>query len=133
MSSTIWDMAKTVEATMSEAKAELAGKPSLVELAAESRNGSRIAVRRSRRLSARTATPVDLVIDASVAVEFLLGRRSTVDAVTAELSGALDEALHAPELIEPETLQPLSGGWSGAARSAVLTPSARSPSSMNCV
>lgn len=45
-----------------------------------------------------------MVVDASVVVEFLLGRRSIVEALTAELSGALDEALHAPELIEPEAL-----------------------------
>ncbi len=50
-----------------------------------------------------------IVTDASTVVEFLLGRRSTVEAVTAELTGALDEALHAPELIEPEALNALRG------------------------
>ncbi len=48
-----------------------------------------------------------IVVDASVLVEFLLGRRGTVEAITRELSGALDEALHAPELIEPEALNAL--------------------------
>ena len=48
-----------------------------------------------------------IVVDASVLVEFLLGRRQVLEAVTRELSGALDEALHAPELIEPEALNAL--------------------------
>jgi predicted nucleic acid-binding protein len=48
-----------------------------------------------------------IVIDASLLVEFLLGRRGTIEAITRELSGALDEALHAPELIEPEVLNAL--------------------------
>ena len=48
-----------------------------------------------------------IVIDASVLVEFLLGREKTIEAVTRELSGALEEALHAPELIEPEALNAL--------------------------
>ena len=48
-----------------------------------------------------------IVVDASVAVEFLLGRSSAVEAITTELTGALDEALHAPELIEPEVLNAL--------------------------
>jgi predicted nucleic acid-binding protein len=48
-----------------------------------------------------------IVVDASVLVEFLLGRRQVLEAVTRELSGALDEALHAPELVEPEALNAL--------------------------
>jgi predicted nucleic acid-binding protein len=48
-----------------------------------------------------------IVVDASVLVEFLLGRRPVIEAVTGELSGTLDEALHAPELIEPEALNAL--------------------------
>lgn len=48
-----------------------------------------------------------IVVDASVLVEFLLGRRQVLEAITRELSGALDEALHAPELIEPEALNAL--------------------------
>lgn len=48
-----------------------------------------------------------IVVDASVLVEFLLGRPQVLEAVTRELSGALDEALHAPELIEPEALNAL--------------------------
>ena len=48
-----------------------------------------------------------IVVDASVLVEFLLGRRQVLEAVTRELSGALDEVLHAPELIEPEALNAL--------------------------
>ena len=54
----------------------------------------------------KTATLVDRR-DASVLVEFLLGRAEVLEAVSRELSGALDEALHAPELIEPETLNAL--------------------------
>jgi hypothetical protein len=34
-----------------------------------------------------------IVVDASVVVEFLLGRSSVVEAITGELTGALDEAL----------------------------------------
>jgi predicted nucleic acid-binding protein len=48
-----------------------------------------------------------IVVDASVLVEFLLGRRHVLAAVTHELSGELDEALHAPELIEPEAMNAL--------------------------
>lgn len=48
-----------------------------------------------------------IVADASVVVEFLLGRARTIEAITRELSGARDEALHAPELIEPEALNSL--------------------------
>jgi predicted nucleic acid-binding protein len=48
-----------------------------------------------------------IVIDASILVEFLLGRPQAIQAVTRELSGALDEALHAPELIELEALNAL--------------------------
>lgn len=48
-----------------------------------------------------------IVVDASTLVEFLLGRPEVIEAVTRELSGALDEALHAPELIEPEVLNAL--------------------------
>jgi hypothetical protein len=44
-----------------------------------------------------------------VVVEFLLGRGATVTALTAELTGARDEALHAPDLIEPESLKALRG------------------------
>lgn len=50
-----------------------------------------------------------IVVDASVVVEFLLGRGATVTALTAELTGARDEALHAPDLIEPEALNALRG------------------------
>ncbi|MEA2213661.1 MAG: hypothetical protein QOF83_3609 [Solirubrobacteraceae bacterium] len=67
-----------------------------------------------------------IVIDASAAVEFLLGRISAVEAITAELTGAQDEALHAPELIEPEALNALrrlerSGAISGAQADLAVT------------
>jgi predicted nucleic acid-binding protein len=48
-----------------------------------------------------------IVVDASVLTDFLLGRASTVEAVLAELDGHEHEPLHAPELIEPETLNAL--------------------------
>ena len=48
-----------------------------------------------------------IVVDASVVVEFLLGRSSVVEAVLAELTEAADEALHAPELVDPEALNAL--------------------------
>jgi predicted nucleic acid-binding protein len=48
-----------------------------------------------------------IVTDASVVVEFLLGRARIIGSLTRELSGARDEALHALELIEPEALNSL--------------------------
>ena len=48
-----------------------------------------------------------MVIDASVLTDFLLGRPQTLDALDAELAGHEHEPLHAPELIEPETLNAL--------------------------
>jgi predicted nucleic acid-binding protein len=48
-----------------------------------------------------------IVIDASALAELLLGRRDALDAVAEALDGDADQSLHAPELIEPETLQAL--------------------------
>jgi predicted nucleic acid-binding protein len=48
-----------------------------------------------------------IVIDASVLTDFLLGRPQALDTLSAELTGREQEALHAPELIEPETLNAL--------------------------
>jgi predicted nucleic acid-binding protein len=48
-----------------------------------------------------------IVVDASVLTDFLLGRPETLDAVVDALSGREHEPLHAPELIEPETLNAL--------------------------
>jgi predicted nucleic acid-binding protein len=48
-----------------------------------------------------------IVIDASVLTDFLLGRREALSAVESELAGREHEPLHAPELIEPETLNAL--------------------------
>jgi predicted nucleic acid-binding protein len=48
-----------------------------------------------------------IVVDASVLIDFLLGRPQTVRAVERELAGREHEPLHAPELIEPETLNVL--------------------------
>jgi predicted nucleic acid-binding protein len=48
-----------------------------------------------------------IVVDASVLTDFLLGRRPTIDALEDALAGADQEPLHAPDLIEPETLNAL--------------------------
>jgi predicted nucleic acid-binding protein len=48
-----------------------------------------------------------IVIDASVLVDFLIGRPQAVDAVERALAGREHEPLHAPDLIEPETLNAL--------------------------
>lgn len=50
-----------------------------------------------------------IVIDASVLADFLLGRAETLDAVERELAGHEHEPLHAPDLIELETLNALRG------------------------
>jgi predicted nucleic acid-binding protein len=50
-----------------------------------------------------------IVVDASVLADFLLGRPQAVDALARELEGREHEPLHAPELIEPETLSALRG------------------------
>jgi predicted nucleic acid-binding protein len=48
-----------------------------------------------------------IVVDASTLTDFLLGRPPAVEAVLAELAGHEHEPLHAPDLIEPETLNAL--------------------------
>jgi predicted nucleic acid-binding protein len=48
-----------------------------------------------------------IVVDASVLTDFLLGRAQTLRSVGRELAGHEHEPLHAPELIEPETLDAL--------------------------
>lgn len=48
-----------------------------------------------------------IVIDASALTDFLLGRREAVDTLERELEGREQEPLHAPELVEPETLNAL--------------------------
>ena len=48
-----------------------------------------------------------IVVDASALTDFLLGRPPTVETLMAELRGREHEPLHAPELIEPETLNAL--------------------------
>jgi predicted nucleic acid-binding protein len=48
-----------------------------------------------------------IVIDASVLTDFLLGRSQALAAVEREMAGREHEPLHAPELIEPETLNAL--------------------------
>ncbi len=48
-----------------------------------------------------------IVVDASVLTDFLLGRPQTLDALEGELAGREHEPMHAPELIEPETLNAL--------------------------
>jgi predicted nucleic acid-binding protein len=48
-----------------------------------------------------------IVVDASTLTDFLLGRPQALDAVDREMRGREHEPLHAPELIEPETLNAL--------------------------
>lgn len=48
-----------------------------------------------------------MVVDASVLTDFLLGRPQGIDALQRELTDHEHEPLHAPELIEPETLNAL--------------------------
>jgi predicted nucleic acid-binding protein len=48
-----------------------------------------------------------IVVDASVLTDFLLGRPQTMDALERELAGHEHEPMHAPDLIEPETLNAL--------------------------
>jgi predicted nucleic acid-binding protein len=48
-----------------------------------------------------------IVIDASVLTDFLLGRSQALVAVEREMAQREHEPLHAPELIEPETLNAL--------------------------
>jgi predicted nucleic acid-binding protein len=48
-----------------------------------------------------------IVVDASVLTDFLLGRASALDALEGELADREHEPVHAPELIEPETLNAL--------------------------
>jgi len=48
-----------------------------------------------------------IVVDASVLTDFLLGREQTLEAIERELAGREHEPMHAPELIEPETLNAL--------------------------
>ena len=48
-----------------------------------------------------------IVVDASVLVGVLVGRARAVEDVERELGGAMNEAFHAPDLIEPETLNTL--------------------------
>lgn len=48
-----------------------------------------------------------MVVDASVLTDFLLGRATALDALQHELAGHEHEPLHAPQLIEPETLNAL--------------------------
>lgn len=48
-----------------------------------------------------------IVVDASLLTDFLLGRRQAIVALEDALGGHDQQALHAPELIEPETLNAL--------------------------
>jgi predicted nucleic acid-binding protein len=48
-----------------------------------------------------------IIVDASVLTDFLPGRPQTVDALARELAGREHEPLHAPDLVEPETLNAL--------------------------
>jgi predicted nucleic acid-binding protein len=48
-----------------------------------------------------------IVVDASALTDFLLGRPQAVDTLERELAGREHEPLHAPELVEPETLNAL--------------------------
>lgn len=48
-----------------------------------------------------------IVIDASVLTDYLVGRREAVDAIAVVLDADPQQPLHAPEVVEPETLQAL--------------------------
>ena len=48
-----------------------------------------------------------IVIDASVLTDFLLGRSEAMEAIDRELAGHEHNPLHAPEVVEPETLNAL--------------------------
>jgi predicted nucleic acid-binding protein len=48
-----------------------------------------------------------IVVDASVLTDFLLGRPQAIDALERELAGHEHEPMHAPDVIEPETLNAL--------------------------
>jgi predicted nucleic acid-binding protein len=48
-----------------------------------------------------------IVVDASVLTDFLLGRPAALEAVERALGDDLQQPLHAPDLIEPETLNAL--------------------------
>jgi predicted nucleic acid-binding protein len=48
-----------------------------------------------------------IVVDASVLTDFLLGRTPALRAIGQQVAGHEHEPLHAPELIEPETLNAL--------------------------
>jgi predicted nucleic acid-binding protein len=48
-----------------------------------------------------------IVVDASVLTDFLLGRPQTMAALDLELAGHEHEPMHAPDLVEPETLNAL--------------------------
>jgi predicted nucleic acid-binding protein len=50
-----------------------------------------------------------IVVDASVLTDFLLGRPPAMNAVLEALEAREQEPLHAPDLIEPETLNALRG------------------------
>lgn len=50
-----------------------------------------------------------IVVDAGVVVDFLMGRQPALQGIAAALTGREQEALHAPELIEPEVLNALRG------------------------
>jgi predicted nucleic acid-binding protein len=55
-----------------------------------------------------------IVVDASILTDFLLGRSQALTAVRSELAGREQEPLHAPELIETETLNALRRLAAGA-------------------
>jgi predicted nucleic acid-binding protein len=56
-----------------------------------------------------------IVVDASVLADFLLGRPQALTAIEEAMAGREHELLHAPELIEPETLNALRGLARGGA------------------
>jgi predicted nucleic acid-binding protein len=56
-----------------------------------------------------------IVVDASVLTDFLLGRPQTLTVLAREMAEREHEPLHAPELVEPETLNALRGLVRGGA------------------
>ena len=48
-----------------------------------------------------------IVVDASVLADFLLGRREATEVIADAFREDADQPLHAPEVVEPETLNAL--------------------------
>jgi predicted nucleic acid-binding protein len=75
-----------------------------------------------------------IVVDASVLTDFLLGRAPALEVLEREMSGREHQPLHAPDLIELETLNALRGlAIRGAVTDRRATEAARDLASMRLV